>query len=340
MNTSKVIIVTARAITAARLSRRISSLKNYDISGVASDLSTAYILSERAEPAVALNGKELARMPEFEGLLSLFRVSQTAWLEIPESLPGEVVMDLASAARRADGPDELQRWLQTAAKPKPVATPTELRRYPSMPRPTQTGGFAPEKLILMGASTGGIDALLTILSTFPADCPPCAIVQHTGAGFSDSLVRLFARCCAAKVQPAASGVKMLPGTVVVGAGCPGHLTLTPGKPVLCDLSFGPPVSGHTPSVDMLFRSAVSFAPAVTAVLLTGMGRDGAAGLLELRRAGAMTFAQDEASSTVYGMPRAAAELGAAVESLPLGKISEMLLAHSRKRSSVAEMRQT
>ncbi|WP_112309073.1 chemotaxis protein CheB [Pseudogemmobacter bohemicus] len=335
MKSRKILIATARAISGARLSRRIAELPGYEICGQAQDLSSAYILSESCEPSLALIGSELTRLPEFEGLLSLFRVSETAWLEIPESPPGESrpITGTGPTGSGTEG-QSLADWLESAQRQSPVAPLMPVRRNAATPRPAPDGQFLPDRIILIGASTGGIDALLTILSAFPANCPPCAIVQHTGAGFSDSLVRLFARCCAASVVPAAAGQKLVPGTVVIGAGCPGHLILKPGSPPLCDLVVGPPVSGHTPSVDMLFRSAVGFAPSVTAALLTGMGRDGAAGLLELRRAGAMTIAQDEASSTVYGMPRAAVEIGAAMESLPLNRIAGELLSHSRKRQAL------
>ncbi|SEB73914.1 CheB methylesterase domain-containing protein [Rhodobacter sp. 24-YEA-8] len=327
MKRQKVMIATARAISGARLSRRIGELPGYEICGQVQDLSSAYMLSESSEPALALIGSDLTRLPEFEGLLSLFRVAQTAWLEIPDSLTGEI---------RQNGSDPtalpgLVQWLESAKRQCPVTSPVSSRPNAIAAQNEAGGTFLADRIILIGASTGGIDALLTILSAFPANCPPCAIVQHTGAGFSDSLVRLFSRCCAAKVVPAAPGKALLPGTVVIGAGCPGHLIVKHGTPHICDLASGPPVSGHTPSVDILFQSALSFAPSVTAALLTGMGRDGAAGLLDLRRAGAVTFAQDEASSTVYGMPRAAVEIGAAMESLPLNRIAGQLLSHCRKR---------
>ena len=335
MRPRRTILATARAITASRLSRRISALAGYEVVGHAQDLSSAYMLCERLEPDLALIGRELTRLPEFEGLVSLLRVAGMAWIEIPDILPGDGGSGLLRASADGDAAEKgLISWLETAKALKHVTTATRGPNEAAATRPAPSGGFQPDKIILIGASTGGIDALLTILSAFPADCPPCAIVQHTGAGFSDSLVRLFSRCCAAKVVPAASGQPLLPGTVVVGAGCPGHLTLQPGPPRRCELTPGPPISGHTPSIDMLFRSAVSMAPTVTAVLLTGMGRDGAAGLLDLRRAGATTFAQDEETSTVYGMPRAAVEIGAAMESLALNRIAGELLGQSRKRASV------
>ncbi|GAB1363097.1 hypothetical protein MASR1M32_23330 [Rhodobacter sp.] len=170
-----------------------------------------------------------------------------------------------------------------------------------------------------------------VLSAFPPDCPPTAIVQHTGAAFSDSLIRLLDRCCAAQVLPAQSGAPLQPGHVIVGAGCGGHMRLQPGSPPQVLVTPGPAVSGHVPSVDEMFRSALSIAQRVAAALLTGMGRDGAAGMLDLRRAGAATIAQDEATSVVYGMPRAAWENGGAQCRLPIDRIGPELLARCADR---------
>lgn len=322
MTTRKVILITTRAISAARLSRRIAALPGYEIAGLAPDLSSAYMLTEGSEPGLALIGPELARQPEFEGLLSMFRVTGTSWLEIPEALPPP------GPGQSAE--DGLAAWLDTAQSLPPVPG----RAAGGGARAQAGGGFLPDRLILIGASTGGIDALMTILPAFPADCPPTAIVQHTGAAFSDSLIRLFARCTAARVIPAAHGTPLEPGTIMVGAGSAGHLRLAAGRPLRSELAPGAPVSGHLPSVDMLFRSAVPMGQSVAAALLTGMGRDGAQGLLELRAAGAMTLAQDEASSVVYGMPRAAAELGAAGRSLPLNRIAGELLGYCQRRPGV------
>ena len=184
-----------------------------------------------------------------------------------------------------------------------------------------------DRLILIGASTGGVDALLNVLAGLPANTPPVAVVQHTGQGFSDSLIRLLDRRAAVEVRGAIDGMALLPGLVCLAAGTAAHLRIGghPTRTLRAQFAAGPPVSGHTPSVDELFRSAVPFAGSVIAVLLTGMGRDGAAGMLALRQAGASTIAQDEASSVVYGMPRAAWESGAAEVSLPLDQIAPEIL---------------
>lgn len=118
---------------------------------------------------------------------------------------------------------------------------------------------------------------------------------------------------------------LTPGMVCVAGQTAGHLRLRGGSGIRCMISEGPPISGHMPSVDALFQSAVGFAARVIAVLLTGMGRDGAAGLLELRKAGASTIGQDEATSVVYGMPRVAWEMGAVQTQLPLERIGPEIL---------------
>lgn len=186
-----------------------------------------------------------------------------------------------------------------------------------------------DKCLLIGASTGGVDALIAILQAFPEDCPPTAIVQHTGRGFSESLVQLLARRCRPRVLCAEDGLALRTGMVCIAAGTTGHLTLSGAETALsglsCSVRPGPAVSGHLPSIDMLFRSARPFAQRVVAAILTGMGQDGASGLLDLRRAGAVTLGQDQASSVVYGMPKAAWDLGAVQRQLPLNQIARELL---------------
>ena len=181
------------------------------------------------------------------------------------------------------------------------------------------------KIALVGSSTGGIDALLTILRGFPQDCPPTVIVQHTGAPFGASLAELLDTRCAAKVRLASGRQALEQGSVYLGAGINGHLTIQGDCRLFVSEDGCEPVSGHRPSIDVLFESAAPIAPRVVAALLTGMGKDGAVGLKKLRENGAHTIAQDEATSVVFGMPRAAVELGAACEVLPLHKIGPALL---------------
>lgn len=182
-----------------------------------------------------------------------------------------------------------------------------------------------DSLILLGASTGGVDALVKILSVFSSQTPPALIVQHTGGKFTNSLIRLLDSVTKARVRSAIENEKPVPGHVYLAAGDEMHLCLSGKTTPRISLRREGLVSGHRPSVDALFRSARPFAPRIAAALLTGMGQDGARGLLALREAGAQTFGQDRASSVVYGMPRVAMEIGAVGKQLPIGAIGPALL---------------
>jgi len=180
-------------------------------------------------------------------------------------------------------------------------------------------------VLLIGSSTGGVDALEQVLSRFPANCPPTLIAQHMPEAFLKSFVARLDQRFAPRIRLAENGEPLQDGCVYVAPGGDFHLGISKTPPWRCELIDGPKVSGHRPSVDVLFRSAVPLGAAAVAVILTGMGSDGAQGMLELRRAGARTLAQDEASSVVFGMPRVALENGGAEKALPLGKIADAAL---------------
>lgn len=196
------------------------------------------------------------------------------------------------------------------------------------PRPP----FAPYRgdartVVAIGASTGGVEALVAILSDFPEHCPPTVVVQHMPAQFTASCARRLDRLCPPRVGEAVDGAPLVPGRVYLAPGGVAHLEVLGSGELRCRLRAGDPVSGHRPSVDVLFASVAQAAGArAVGVILTGMGRDGAAGLLALRRTGARTLGQDAATSVVYGMPRAAFELGAVEEQLPLAGIGRRVLA--------------
>lgn len=185
-------------------------------------------------------------------------------------------------------------------------------------------GYDPgRKVVLVGASTGGVEALFTVFRSFPANCPPTFVTQHIPAHFSASFAARLDANCAPRIVEAQDGLQVRPGMVVIAPGGDHHLELGPG--LRCRLTGGERISGHRPSVDALFESAQDIAPRVAAALLTGMGRDGARGLGQLRQRGAFTVAQDESTSVVYGMPRAAVETGAASRVCPLHKVAKTLL---------------
>lgn len=187
-----------------------------------------------------------------------------------------------------------------------------------------------EKLILIGASTGGTEAIRQVLEPLPANSPAILITQHMPAGFTRSFVKRLDGLCAVEVHEAEDGQRVMPGHVYLAPGGVAHMKLArSGANYVVQLEYSEPVNRHRPSVDVLFHSAAQAAGRnAVGVILTGMGKDGAQGLLAMRQAGAMTFAQDEASCVVFGMPREALLIGAAEHAVPLDEISERILASS------------
>lgn len=189
-----------------------------------------------------------------------------------------------------------------------------------------------DKIIAIGASTGGTEAIKDVLMGFPPDAPGTVIAQHIPSGFSAAFADRLNRLVAVTVKEAEDGDQVLPGHVFIAPG-DRHLLLTrSGARYVCRLCDGKPVNRHRPSVDVLFRSVLQSAGNnAVAAILTGMGADGAEGLLELRNGGVHTIAQDEASSVVWGMPGEAVKRGGAEEVLPLSKIAASLLRASSHR---------
>lgn len=210
-----------------------------------------------------------------------------------------------------------------AAPPSPTppaaASPGSAIAARSGPRPDCA-------LIAIGSSTGGVEALQTLLSSFPADCPPTVIVQHVNPRFAPAIARTLDLASPARVQLAEPDLPLCRGNVYLAPGGDRHLSIAGSGSFFARLRTGNPVSGHLPSVDVLFESVAQAAgERATGIILTGMGSDGAQGLLAMARSGALTVAQDEASCVVFGMPRAAIALGAAGIVAPLGRIAHHAL---------------
>lgn len=198
---------------------------------------------------------------------------------------------------------------------------TAIRGLPAAPS-TKTF-HSNDRIVAIGASTGGVEALLTLLSAFPENCPPTVVVQHMPATFTTSFAARLDTRCAPKVSEAEHDAPLKAGHVYIAPGGLRHLMIRGDQTPHCRLIDANPVTGHRPSVDVLFRSvSQSVGKRAVGVLLTGMGRDGAAGLLEMRQAGCRTIGQNEASCVVYGMPRAAFEIGAVEDVLPIDRIAE------------------
>jgi len=184
----------------------------------------------------------------------------------------------------------------------------------------------PKRIVAIGSSTGGVEALLEVLSHFPANCPPTVITQHMPAGFTKSFANRLDQICAPAVSEASDGTSLESGHVYLAPGGVSHLEIAGRGTWRCRLVNGDAMSGHKPSVDRLFLSVAATAgERAVGVILTGMGRDGASGLAAMRKAGAVTLGQDEATSVVYGMPRVAFETGAVTAQMPLEKIGEEIM---------------
>jgi two-component system chemotaxis response regulator CheB len=175
-----------------------------------------------------------------------------------------------------------------------------------------------ETVICIGASTGGTESLRVVLESLPAASPGIIIVQHMPEKFTEAFARRLDGLCEVEVKEAADGDTVLRGRVLIAPGDRHTLLQRSGARYYVSVKNGPLVSRHRPSVDVLFRSAARYAGAnAVGIIMTGMGDDGARGLLEMKQAGALTIAQDEASSVVFGMPKEAIALGAAIRILPL-----------------------
>lgn len=183
-----------------------------------------------------------------------------------------------------------------------------------------------EKIIAIGASTGGTEALRILLEAMPPDSPAIVIVQHMPGTFTKAFADRLNTSCAITVSEAKRGDRLLRGHALIAPGNHHLLVQRSGANYMVDIKDGPPVSRHRPSVDVLFRSVARVAGRnAVGVIMTGMGDDGAKGLKEMRDAHAHTFGQDEESCVVYGMPKEAKDLGAVEEELPLGRLAGAIL---------------
>lgn len=192
-------------------------------------------------------------------------------------------------------------------------------------RPAASGYVPGKRIVAIGASTGGVEAICEVLQHFPENCPPTVITQHMPHGFTSMFAARLNRMYRPIVTEATDGAKLEVGRIYIAPGGEAHLTIAGDGPAKCRLVAGEKTSGHRPSVDVLFESVVAAKVPALGVILTGMGRDGASGLKTLRDSGAPTIGQDASSSTIYGMPRVAMEEGAVERQLPLSAIGEEIL---------------
>lgn len=337
----KVLVIDDSALIRQVLTEILSRDRAIEVVGTATDPFMAREKIKALAPDVLTLDIE---MPRMDGLTFLEKLM--ALRPMPVIVVSTLTQKGADAAVRAlelgavdyvakplmdirSGMVELAEELITKVKGAAIARPRP-RQTESGPRATLT--IDPRlstagRIVAIGASTGGVEALQQVLTRLPATAPAILVTQHMPAGFTSSFAKRLDGQCAMTILEATDGRRVLPGHVYIAPGAQ-HLELVrTGSHYACRLHDGPQVSGHRPSVDVLFNSVAGAAGrAAVGMILTGMGRDGANGLLEMRRAGARTFGQSESSCVIYGMPKAAMQAGAVEVELPLGRLAEEIVA--------------
>jgi len=353
---TRVLIVDDSATMRALLSRMLGSEPDLEVIGTAADAQQARVMIREMNPDVVTLDVEMPGMNGLDFLEKIMRLrpmpvvivsgvtrkgaeTTIRALELGAvdcyAKPDGSIMNLldhdggalANMVRSAARASQWRGSGERAAAPSPAAAAVSREAIALSAGISAGRTGVPAQLIAIGASTGGVEALHHILPSFPQNCPPTVIVQHISAAFAPAMADRLDKQCAVTVQLIESGMPLLPGHVYVAPGNDRHAVVGTAGRLTATMKPGDPVSGHRPSIDTLFESvARSLGPAAVGILLTGMGQDGARGLLAMRQAGAHTIAQDQATSTVYGMPRAAADMGAAEKILPLPRIAERALA--------------
>lgn len=223
------------------------------------------------------------------------------------------MLQVIKAAARARLSAVSIREAPPEAEPKPARMPSSL-------------GQTTEQVVALGTSTGGTHALEAILTRLASNCPGIVVVQHMPEKFTAAFAQRLNRLCQCEVREAQDGDRLLPGLVLIAPGGKHMQLRRSGAQYRVGVADGPPVNRHKPSVDVLFRSVAKVAGRnALGVIMTGMGDDGARGLLAMREAGAHTIAQDRDTSVVFGMPKEAIEMGAAAEILPLLTIADAIV---------------
>jgi two-component system, chemotaxis family, protein-glutamate methylesterase/glutaminase len=345
----RVLIVDDSALVRQILTEILSADRQIEVVGVASDAHVAREKIKSLNPDVITLDVEMPKMDGVTFLRNLMRLRPMPVVMVSSLTEhgADVTLDALAmgavdylpkpkidlAATLKDYGDQLTEKVKTAARARVRAL--DPQRPLPQPRPSYgadaviPAGAPPkhlrttERVIAIGASTGGTEAIKEVLMGLPPDTPGVVVTQHIPKAFSGPFAKRMDQCCQMTVYEAQDGQQILPGHVYIAPGDRHLLVIRDGARYVCRLDDGTPVNRHKPSVDVLFRSvAQNVGRNAIGLLLTGMGKDGARGLKEMKEAGSPTIAQDEATSVVWGMPGEAVSIGAAEKVLPLGEIAD------------------
>lgn len=347
MDRIKVLVVDDSAVVRQILTELLGSDPQIEVVGAAADPLLAREKIKRLNPDVLTLDVEMPRMDGLAFLENIMRLRPMPVLMVSSLTERGADITLQALALGAvdfvtkpkldvarglgDYASEIIAKVKAAARARvqPLARPAQRLETTAAPRPpvaTAARFRTTDRLIAIGASAGGTEAIRVVLEQMPPDAPAIVLTQHIPGGFSRAFVERLDRHSQMLVREASDGEAILPGHAYLPPGDRHLRVIRDGARWRCRIDDGAPVNRHRPAVDVLFRSVAQNAGAnAVAAILTGMGDDGARGLLELRQAGAATLVQDEATSVVWGMPGAAFRLGAAQEVLPLDRIAGRLL---------------
>jgi len=345
MDRIRVLVVDDSAVVRQILTEVLSRDPQIEVVGTASDPLLAREKIKRLNPDVLTLDVEMPRMDGLAFLENIMRLRPMPVVMVSSLTERGAEVTLQALALGAvdfvtkprlgvahgleEYAEEIIAKVKGAARARvwALARPaTRLVPLPDGPRPASPHFRTTDRLIAIGASAGGTEAIRTVLEQMPADAPAVVLTQHIPGSFSRAFVERLDRHSPMLVREASDGEQILPGHAYLPPGDHHLRVIRDGARWRCRIDGGPPVNRHRPAVDVLFRSVAQSAGAnAVGAILTGMGDDGARGLLEMREAGAQTLVQDEATSVVWGMPGAAFRLGAAQEVVPLERIAARLL---------------
>lgn len=333
----KVLVVDDSALVRQIVREELSKEPDIEVVGTAPDPYIAKDKIVKLKPDVLILDVEMPRMDGITFLRKLMRYNPMPVVIFSSLTPegSELAMEAFKAGAvevmaKPGGPLTVgEAALQLADKVRAAAQVKALKPKdppPSPPIDLPLPFKTTRKVIAMGASTGGTEALRVVLERMPLGCPGIVIVQHMPPGFTSAFAKRLDELCKIEVKEAADGDPVLPGSALIAPGG-FHLVLSrSGTRYYVHVKDGPMVCYQRPSVDVLFSSVAKAAgPNAIGVIMTGMGSDGARGLLEMRKAGARTIAQDEATCVIFGMPKEAIRLGAVEAVVPLEEIPKRLM---------------